>query len=69
MKVTIKKLAVDGLSVGTGGMEIDVYSPNGQTHHGDLYVTTTQLIWCKGKTVKANGKKIGWQAFMDWAEH
>lgn len=67
MKVSIKNLAVTGLSVGSGGVELDVYSPDGKTHHGDIYVTISGLIWCKGRTTKANGKRISWAAFMKWA--
>ena len=67
MKVSIKNLAVD-MEIKTAGMELDVYSPDGKTHLGDLFVTKTNLIWCKGKTGRARGKKISWADFIAWAE-
>ncbi len=68
MQVSIKDFKVKGLEIGNTGVEIDVYSPDGKTHHGDIVVTKASLIWCKGKTTKAKGKKISWDAFMKWAE-
>jgi hypothetical protein len=64
-KVSIKNLAVD-MDIKNKGVELDVY--DGDTHLGDLYVTKTGLVWCKGKTTKANGVKIKWRVFRDWAE-
>ncbi len=68
MKVSIKDLNVKSLDIGSKGIEIDVFSPDGQTHHGDLVVTMTNLVWCKGKTTIAKGKKIKWADFIKWAE-
>jgi len=67
MKVSIKDLSVD-MDIKTNGIELDVYSPDGATHHGDLYVTMSGLIWCKGKITRANGIKLSWKEFMTWAE-
>ncbi len=67
MKVSIKDLSVD-MDIKTKGVELDVYSPDGKTHHGDLYVTSTGLTWCKGKTSRAKGIKVSWAEFMKWAE-
>ena len=64
-KVSIKNLAVD-MDIKNKGVELDVY--DGDTHLGDLYVTKTGLVWCKGKTTKARGVKISWEEFRDWAE-
>jgi hypothetical protein len=64
-RVSIKNLAVD-MDIKNKGVELDVY--DGDTHLGDLYVTKTGLVWCKGKTTKANGVKIKWKVFRDWAE-
>jgi hypothetical protein len=64
-KVSIKKLSVD-MDVKNNGVELDVY--DGDTHLGDLYVTKTGLVWCKGKTTKAKGVKIRWKVFRKWAE-
>ena len=68
MQVSIKDFKVKVLEIGSKGIEIDIYSPDNKTHHGDLVVTMTSLIWCKGKTTPAKGKKISWSAFMTWAE-
>lgn len=67
MKVSIKDLSVD-MEVKNNGVELDVYSPDGETHHGDLFITKSGLVWCKGRTGKANGVKIPWNDFIRWAE-
>jgi hypothetical protein len=67
MKVTIKDLSVD-MEIKNTGVELDVYSPDGATHHGDLIVTKTGLTWCKGRTGRDNGTKIAWARFIKWAE-
>lgn len=60
MKVLIKEFAVD-MEVKSKGIEFEVKSPDGNTHHGDCYITQTSIIWCKGRTTKANGVKITWE--------
>ena len=67
MKVSIKDLSVS-MEIKSKGIELDVYSPDGKTHLGDLVVTSTGLTWCKGKTSPANGKKIEWKKFIALAE-
>jgi hypothetical protein len=59
--VFIKKLTVD-MDIKTAGIEFAVSNSEG-SHQGDLYVTKTGLIWCLGKTARANGKKITWDNF------
>ena len=66
MKVSIKDLAVD-MEIKNSGVELDVYSPDGSKHYGDLIVTKSGLIWCEGRTGRANGKKIKWDKFIEWA--
>jgi len=56
-KVTIKDLGIP-LEVKNNGLEFDA-SQNG--HIGDLYVTKTGIIWCEGKSSRANGRKIDWK--------
>ena len=56
MNVSIKDLAVT-MDVKNKGIELDVYDNDGQ-HLGDLVVTKTKLVWCKGKTKAENGKAI-----------
>jgi len=67
MKVSIKDLSVD-MEIKNKGVELDVYSPDGNTHHGDLIVNKAGLVWCKGKTSVQNGKKVTWANFIDWIE-
>jgi len=62
MKVSIKDFAVS-MEIKNKGIEIDVYDSN-DAHLGDLVVTKTGLIWCKGKTTPANGRKITWREFI-----
>lgn len=40
MKVSIKDLSVQ-MDIKNSGVEFDVYSPDGNEHHGDLVVTKT----------------------------
>lgn len=65
-KVFIKDLQVD-MEIKNAGIELDV-SDSGGAHKGDLYVTKTGLIWCPGKTTRANGKQIGWHDFAAYME-
>lgn len=63
MKVKVKKFGLD-LEVKTKGMMLDVYSPDGKTHLGDIQITKTGLTWCNGKA--HTGPKASWQEFIDW---
>jgi len=63
-KVTIKDLGIP-LDVKNNGLEFDV-SDGG--HIGDLYVTKTGLIWCEGKTSRANGRKIMWKELREYCK-
>ena len=67
MKVTIKSFEVD-MEVKNAGVEFEVYSPDGETHHGDLVLTKRNLVWCNGRTHRENGKDISWAKFIEWAE-
>lgn len=67
LKVSIKELSVD-MEIKNSGLEVDVYSPDGETHHGDLVVTKSGLTWCKGKTTRAKGVKATWAEFIKWME-
>ncbi len=65
MKVKIKDFKV-AMDVKTSGVEFEVRN-NDDTFRGDCFVTKTGLVWCEGKTKKANGKAISWNDFIDWA--
>lgn len=62
MKVSIKDFAVS-MEIKNKGIELDVYSTEGQ-HLGDLVITKTGLIWCKGRTSPTNGTKVSWAEFI-----
>jgi hypothetical protein len=66
MKLTIKSFDV-GMEVKNAGVEFDIHSPNGSEFLGDVILTKAGLIWCDGKTTRANGKKVTWQEFQNWA--
>ena len=66
MKVWIKNLGLD-LDVKTSGIELQV-SSNDEKQMGDLYVTKTGLIWCKGRTPRKTGKNITWEDFAAYME-
>ncbi len=67
MKVIITELNVEQ-ELKNSGMQIDVYSPNGEERLGDLTITKTKLIWCAGKIHKKNGVEVTWKEFIDWME-
>ena len=64
MQVTIKSLNVD-VELKNRGIELEIRNPQGE-FFGDLVVTKTQLIWCKGRTKRENGKMISWAAFQTY---
>lgn len=66
MKVSIKDFAIS-MEIKNKGIELDVYDTGGN-HLGDLVVTKTALIWCKGRTKPENGAKISWKSFIDYME-
>ena len=65
MKVSVKDFAVS-MEIKNKGIELDVY--DNETHRGDLVVTKSKLVWCKGRTKPANGKKITWDKFIGYME-
>ena len=65
MKVTIKSFDV-GMEVKTKGIEFQVH--DGTKHLGDIVLTKTGLIWCKGRTTSAKGIKVRFDEFANWAE-
>lgn len=67
MKVRIKSFDV-GMEVKNSGVEFEVTSPDGGTHHGDLILTKRNLEWCQGRTRRGNGKVIRWEKFIEWAQ-
>jgi len=66
MKVYVKSFDVER-EIKTKGIELEVRDPD-DTFLGDLIVTKTQIIWCKGKTSREHGKKLTWQRFASMME-
>jgi hypothetical protein len=62
MKVNIKEFGLD-LNVKNKGMTLDIYTPNGKTHLGDVKINKSGLTWCKGKS--HTGKKMKWATFIE----
>lgn len=63
MQIAIKEFNVD-MEIKTKGIELEVRDPDG-THRGDLVLTKTTVIWCRGRTTRANGKSLTWTKFME----
>jgi hypothetical protein len=63
MQVNIKSFDVN-MQVKSNGIEFEVRTPDGATQLGDCYLTMTGLVWCDGRTNKANGVKISWNDLM-----
>ena len=59
VKVFIKDFGID-MDVKTRGIELEVRDTQDK-HLGDLIVTKTAVIWCKGRTRRENGKKVTWE--------
>ena len=51
----IKNFSIEQI-LKTNGIEIQIDDKDGQ--FGDIYVTKTGIIWCKGKTERSNGVKF-----------
>ena len=66
MQVSIKDFAVS-MEIKNKGVELQV-KDNNDKHLGDLIINKTGLIWCKGRTTVANGKKMTWQDFINSME-
>ena len=66
MKVCIKDFAV-GMEVKSKGIELEVREPGGK-FLGDLVVTNTRLIWCKGRTGRENAKEMRLEKFIEMME-
>ncbi len=64
MKVSIKSFDV-AMDVKNNGIEFQVADNDG-AHKGDCYLTRTGLIWCRGRTRKANGIRVTWDQFIEW---
>lgn len=66
MKVSIKDLYVS-MDLGNNGIELDVYDGK-DTHLGDLIISKSGVVWCKGRTIKKNGVKVSWENLIEFFE-
>lgn len=67
MNVTIKKFDV-GMELKNKGIELEIRSPDGATHLGDIVVTKSKIIWCKGRTTRKRGIHVSFGEFTKWME-
>jgi len=67
MNVGIKEFDVDML-LKNKGIELAIYATDNTTHLGDLVITKTKLIWCKGRIKRANGQYISWNDFIAYMD-
>lgn len=66
MKVNIKQFDVN-MELKNKGVELEIRDNDG-SHRGDLVVTKSKIIWCKGRTKRRNGKTISLQKFIQLME-
>jgi hypothetical protein len=62
MKVAIKSFDVQ-MDIKNRGIELEVKDTSGK-QVGDLFITRANVIWCPGKTTRANGITVNWQDFI-----
>ncbi|RMF81204.1 MAG: hypothetical protein D6744_07435 [Planctomycetota bacterium] len=66
MNVRIKKFEIE-MELKNKGVELEIRDTK-NVFLGDLVVTKTKLIWCRGKTSPKNGKGITWDKFIKYME-
>ncbi len=64
MKVCVKEMDVK-MELKNNGIEFKVRNTD-DTFLGDCIVNKKGLIWCPGRTARANGKKVSWDKFIQW---
>jgi hypothetical protein len=67
MNVSIKSFEVE-MKIKNNGIELEVSDTNNK-HLGDLFITKTQLIWCKGKRGRKTGITINWDDFIKYMQN
>ncbi|GMT42918.1 MAG: hypothetical protein IEMM0002_1329 [bacterium] len=66
MNVWIKKINTK-IDIKNNGIELEVCAPSGK-RLGDLVISKAEIIWCKGRIDRKNGKKYSWSKFIDHME-
>jgi hypothetical protein len=64
VEVRVKKFDIE-MFVKNNGIEFEVRTADGSTQIGDCYLTKTGLVWCIGRTQKANGIKLSWDQLAE----
>jgi len=62
MKVSIKSFDV-AMELKNNGVELEIRDNSGN-FLGDLIITKSKLIWCKGRQSRQNGKEISIKKFI-----
>jgi hypothetical protein len=62
LTVNIKDLNIESMKLNDKGIELSVY--DGTKHLGDLIISTSKLVWCKGRTTPENGRAVSWTRFI-----
>ena len=65
MKVSIKNFEVE-MDLKNNGVEFEVYDHD--KHLGDVILTKTSVIWCRGRVRRDNGKRFTWEQFIERME-
>lgn len=68
MQVKIKDWGINP-EILSKGMELEIRTSDGNTQKGDLYITCTGIIWCRGRTTKKNGIKLDWDELISKCEN
>ena len=63
MKVYVKDFKL-GMEIKNRGIEIEIRNPADDQQLGDLVLTKTGVIWCPGRTTRANGHTLDWNRFI-----
>ena len=65
MKVSIENFEVE-MDLKNNGVEFEVYDHD--KHLGDVILTKTSVIWCRGRIRRDNGKRFTWEEFIERME-
>jgi hypothetical protein len=63
VKIKLEMDSVD-IHLGNKGINLKIADPQGN-HLGDLRIGRGHVVWMKGKTTEANGKKLTMKKFLD----
>lgn len=58
----------DTIDIKKKGIRIDVRAKKDDALTGKAYVTSKEIIWCKGSVHRKNGKRMTWNKFIKHME-